>query len=99
MPAALFGKGEFYILRASGESMVDAGINDQDLVIIRKQEEANNGQIVVALVGNETTLKRFYRDRKRKCVRLHPENKTMEDIYVTDCKIQGVAVHVLKELS
>lgn len=98
LPAALFGKGEFYILRASGDSMVDAGINDQDLVIIRKQEEANDGQIVVALVDNETTLKRFYRDRERNCVRLHPENRAMEDIYVPGCRIQGVAVHVLKEL-
>ena len=98
LPASLFGKGEFYILRANGESMIDAGINDHDLVIIRKQEEASDGQIVVALVGNETTLKRFYRDKKRNCVRLHPENKAMEDIYVDSCKIQGVAVHVLKKL-
>ena len=98
LPAALFGKGEFYILRAHGDSMVDAGINDKDLVIIRKQEEANEGQIVVALVNNETTLKRFYRDRKMNCVRLHPENKAMEDIIVPDCKIQGVAVDVIKKL-
>ena len=65
LPASLFGKGEFYIVRANGNSMIGAGIDDGDLVLIRKQQEANEGQIVVALVKNENTLKRFFIDKKR----------------------------------
>ena len=98
LPVSMFGKGEFYLLRANGESMIEAGIDDGDLVLIRKQSEAREGQIVVALVGNQNTLKRFYVDDKHKCIRLHPENKTMEDILVPECVIQGVAVKVIKSL-
>ena len=98
LPASLFGKGEFYILKASGDSMIDAGINTGDMVIVRKQENAEDGQIIVALVDNETTLKRLYRDEENHQVILHPENKSMKDIIVSDCRIQGVAVHVLKSL-
>jgi repressor LexA len=98
LPEALFGKGPFYILRARGESMIDAGIDPGDLVVIRSQEEAKEGDIVVALIDNEATLKRFYRDKKNKRIRLHPENETMEDIFVDNCNIQGVAVNVIKQL-
>lgn len=69
-----------------------------DLVLIRKQSEARNGEIVVALVGNENTLKRFYVDKENNRIRLHPENKTMRDIIVPECEIQGVAVKVIKNL-
>ncbi|NCC87151.1 MAG: repressor LexA [Clostridia bacterium] len=98
LPVSLFGTGEFFILRANGESMIEAGIEDGDLVVIRKQEHANEGDIIVALVENETTLKRYYLDKKGQKVRLHPENKTMEDIFVRTCRIQGVAVNVVKSL-
>lgn len=53
---------------------------------------------MVALVDNETTLKRFYRDKKHRCIRLHPENSKMKDIHVQDCTIQGVAQNVIKTL-
>lgn len=96
LPESLFGKGEFYILRARGESMIDAGINNGDLVVIRKQDVAENGEIVVALVDGETTLKRFYKEDGR--IRLHPENRKMEDIYTDNCFIQGVAVNVIRSL-
>lgn len=98
LPVALFGRGEFFILHAKGNSMIDVGIEPGDIVVVRKQNNAENGDIVVALVDNETTLKRFYIDEKRRCVRLHPENKTMEDIYVSNCHIQGIAQHVIKAL-
>lgn len=98
LPESLFGKGEFYILRAKGESMVEAGINDGDLVIIKKQSVANDGEIVVALIDDEATLKRFYKDKKNRKIILHPENKEMEDIYVDNCVIQGIAIKVLKDL-
>lgn len=99
LPVSMFGRGEFYILRASGESMIEAGIDSGDLVVIRKQNYADEGDIVVALVENETTLKRFYKDKRRRMIRLHPENKDMMDIYVRECAIQGVAVHVIKALT
>ena len=62
------------------------------------QKTAEEGDIVVALVENETTLKRYYKDHQRQCVRLHPENSRMKDIYVQECTIQGVAQHVIKAL-
>ena len=78
--------------------MIEAGIDPGDLVVVRKQNTADDGDIVVALVDNETTLKRFYIDKEKKCVRLHPENRTMNDILVKSCYIQGVAQHVIKAL-
>ena len=99
LPTALFGEGEFYILRANGTSMIEAGIDDGDLVIIRKQDSAKDGEIVVALLEDGTnTLKRFHIDRKHGCVVLHPENRKMQDIIVKSCSVQGVAVKVLKNL-
>lgn len=98
LPEALFGKGEHFVLEAKGESMIEAGIEPGDYVVVRKQSTAEEGDIVVALVDNETTLKRFYRDEKRKCIRLHPENKDMTDIFVEKCYVQGVARHVIKKL-
>ena len=76
--------------------MIEAGINDGDLVIIRRQNTANEGQIVVALVDDEATLKRFYPENGH--IRLHPENSSMEDYIVDNCEIQGIAVKVLKDI-
>ena len=98
LPTAIFGKGDFFILRASGNSMIEAGIDDGDLVVVKKQMYADDGDIVVALVDNQNTLKRFYRDNDNRKVILHPENKRMKDIVVDDCFIQGVACHVIKSL-
>ncbi len=99
LPTSLFGSGELFLLRARGDSMIEAGINSGDLVVVKKQNTADEGDIVVALVDNETTLKRFYRDKKRRCVRLHPENSSMKDIYTDHCYIQGVAQNVIKKLT
>ncbi|MFI3167510.1 MAG: transcriptional repressor LexA [Bacillota bacterium] len=97
LPERFTGKGEFFFLRAKGESMINAGINHGDLVLIRKQSTAEQGQIVVALCeDSEATLKRFYKEKGK--VILHPENDSMEDIVVSDCSIQGVAVKVIKDL-
>jgi repressor LexA len=99
LPVALFGQGPFFLLRAFGESMIEAGIQDGDLVLVRQQDYANAGQIVVALIGNdEATLKRYYPEPEHNRICLHPENSTMEDIYVSNCAIQGIAVKVLKDL-
>ena len=79
--------------------MIEVGIEGGDLVLIRQQDTADPGQIVVALVDNEdATLKRYFPEPEKHRVRLHPENSSMDDIYVPDCVIQGVAVKVLKDL-
>lgn len=98
LPEAFVGKGKFYLLRASGNSMIGAGINDGDLVLIKIQENANVGEIVVALVDNEVTLKRLGYDEDNKTYYLHPENKRMRDIYPENIAIQGIAVKVIKDL-
>ena len=98
LPVSLFGSGDFYILRAVGDSMMGAGIDDGDLVIVRQQNYADAGQIIVALMEDEATLKRYYPEPENKRVRLHPENDSMSDIYVAECLIQGVAVKVIKNL-
>lgn len=78
---------ELFILNVKGESMIDAGILDGDMAIIEKTESAVNGEIVVALIENEATIKRFFKEKDH--IRLQPENKTMEPIIVPDCKILG----------
>lgn len=70
LPVALFGKGNFFILRAYGDSMIEAGIDNGDLVLIRQQNYADEGQIVVALMEDEATLKRFYPEPKKHRIRL-----------------------------
>lgn len=99
LPASMLGSGEFFMLRASGDSMINAGIDSGDLVIIKRQSTANEGDIVVALLDDETTLKRFYKDVKNQRFILHPENDELEDIIVEgNLIIQGVAVKVIKDL-
>lgn len=99
LPASLFGKGDFFILRANGDSMIGAGIDDGDLVLIRQQNTAEPGQIVAALMEDEATLKRFYAEPENHRVRLHPENPEMWDIYRDNIIIQGVAVKAIKDLA
>ena len=98
LPTSILGKGKFFILKAHGDSMINAGINDGDYVIVRKQNYAEVGQIVVALVDDEATLKRYYLDNNRKQVRLHPENDKYEDMYFDNIVIQGVAVKVIADV-
>ena len=99
LPCSVIGTGEFFILRAVGDSMVDAGIDDGDLVIVRKQTEANTGDIVAALVDGGSTLKRLFYDKHNRPY-LHPENREAgyPDIVGTELSIQGVAVYTLKAL-
>lgn len=78
---------ELFILKVSGESMIEAGIFDGDLAIIEKTSTASNGDIVVALIDNEATIKTFYKEDGY--IRLQPENSTLNPIIVKDCKILG----------
>ena len=98
LPTSILGKGKFFILKAHGDSMINAGINDGDYVIVRKQDSAEVGQIVVALIDDEATLKRYYLDNERQQVRLHPENDKYEDMYFDNIIIQGVAVKVIADV-
>lgn len=94
LPRSVFGGGELFMLRTYGNSMIDAGINEGDLVVLRKQNTAEDGDIVVALTNGDNTLKRlFHRNGK---IVLHPENKEMEDIVVENCEIQAVLVGCIK---
>lgn len=93
------GNGKFFVLRANGESMINAGIGNGDYVIVKQQENAEQGQIVVALIDDEATLKRYYIDNRRKKIRLHPENNAMPDMYFDKIQIQGIAVKVIRDLS
>ncbi len=78
---------ELFILKVQGDSMIEAGIHDNDLAIIEKTSVAANGDIIVALIENEATIKRFFKENGH--VRLQPENSTMEPIIVDNCKILG----------
>ena len=103
LPESIFGKGEFYILRATGDSMVDAGIEDKDLVVIRKQDTASVGDIVVALdEDSQNTLKTFAGiDDDTGYAVLEYENKRKypgKEIRVRELVVQGVAKHVIKAL-
>ena len=103
LPLALTGSGDLFLLRASGDSMINAGIDSGDLVLIRKQETARDGQIVAFLYRNDcTTLKRYHRVSDSE-VHLVPENDSMKPIILKGeqlnaLKIQGVATMVMKDL-
>jgi repressor LexA len=90
------GDGE-YVLRIRGESMKNAGILEGDYVVVRKQESAKNGDIVVALVGEEATVKRFFKESDH--VRLQPENETMEPIRTREAKVIGRVVGLFRSVS
>ena len=99
LPVSLFGRGNFFILEAYGDSMINAGIEEGDLVLVRQQSTADYNQIVAALIDDEATLKRF-RPQLDGTIRLHPENERLEDIVVeaSECVIQGVVVKILKDV-
>lgn len=90
----LNNKGKCFMLRIQGESMINAGINDGDIVIARQAPSASNGQIVIALIENEATCKRFYKEKS--FFRLQPENDTMEPILVPSVEILGVVIGLLR---
>lgn len=85
-----------FMLKVSGESMIDAGILDGDLVLIQEQHTASNGDIVVALLGEDATLKRFFKEKDR--IRLQPENQFMEPIYSTDVSVLGKAIGLYRKI-
>ena len=95
LPDGFFGaNAPLFMLQVRGNSMIEAGINNGDYVVIRKQETADNGEIAAVMIDNEVTLKRFYKEKST--FRLHPENKDMEDIFTESADILGVLVGLLR---
>lgn len=97
VPPSMVGKGEPFALRVKGTSMQEEGILPGDLVVVRKQQTASNGEIVVALVNHEATIKRYYRRGDR--VELHPANAVMQPIIVgpaDDFRIEGIVTGVIR---
>lgn len=96
IPVDFLGNGEFFILTVSGDSMIEAGINDGDYVIIRKQNHCQNGDIVAALLQDEATIKRFYKEKD--WIRLQPENSSMDPIIASDVVIIGKLVGLYRKI-
>ena len=86
--------GELFALTVKGESMINVGIYDGDVIIVRQTPEARNGEIIVALIEDEATVKTFYNENGR--IRLQPENDTMDPIYPESCAILGKVVRLIR---
>ena len=96
IPVDFVGNDESFMLKVRGESMIEAGILDGDLILVRKQDIARNGEIVVALIGDEATVKTFYKEKDH--IRLQPENHTMDPIIVPDCRVLGRVAGVFRKM-
>jgi repressor LexA len=101
VPAPLSRGGEEFLLRVKGDSMIGAGILDGDFVVVQRQQDARNGEIVVALAGDdeamdEATVKRFFREDGR--IRLQPENDALEPIYARHVQVLGKVVGVFRSV-
>lgn len=94
LPQSMIGSGDHFILSVRGESMIGAGILDGDYVIVRKQNTAYNGDIVIAMIDDEATVKRFYKENG--AFRLQPENPTMDPIIVPELTILGKVVSLYR---
>jgi repressor LexA len=96
IPDVIGGEDGDYVLRVRGESMKDAGIFEHDYVVVRPADDATDGEIVVALIGEDATVKRFFRESDH--IRLQPENETMEPIRTTEAMILGRVIGVVRKV-
>ena len=97
LPSFFANSAESFILRVDGDSMINAGIFDRDYILVRQQSTAENGEIVVALIGEESTVKTFFKEKER--IRLQPENEKYAPIYVYDnCMIIGKVIGIFRKL-
>jgi len=97
LPIEFVGNSECFMLTVRGESMIEAGILNGDYILVKKQDIARNGEIVVALIGEEATVKTFYKEKDH--IRLQPENSTMEPIIVPNCKVLGKVAGVFRKIN
>ena len=96
IPLDFVGNSQSFMLVVRGESMIEAGILDGDMILVRRQNVAENGQIIVALIDDEATVKTFYKEKDY--IRLQPENSTMDPIIVPDCTILGKVIGVFRKM-
>lgn len=96
IPLDFVGNSESFMLVVRGESMIEAGILSGDYILVRKQNNAENGEIVVALIEDEATVKTFYKEKDH--IRLQPENSTMDPIIVPTCDILGKVIGVFRKM-
>jgi repressor LexA len=96
VPREFVENGAYFMLQIKGESMIEAGILDRDYVLVKQQQDATNGDIVVALIEDSATCKTFYREKNR--IRLQPENSSMDPIYSDNVSILGVVKGVFRRL-
>ena len=96
LPTSVVGDANSFILRVRGESMIDVGILDGDYIVVKEQQVARDGQIVVALIDDSATVKTFYREQD--CIRLQPENESMEPIYAKNPTILGLVTGLLRSM-
>lgn len=96
LPGELLGEGENFVLRVHGESMINAGIMDGDCIVVHRQGNAQNGDIIVALIEDEATVKRYYKEPGR--IRLQPENSTMSPMYFDHIQVIGKVKAVYRTL-
>lgn len=96
LPVEIVGDSASFLLSVHGESMIEAGINDGDYLVVKEQSTANNGEIIVALIDDGATVKRFYRERDH--IRLQPENSSMDPIITRDCTIVGKVVALFRRV-
>lgn len=96
IPIDFVGNSESFMLTVRGESMIEAGIFDGDYILVKRQNTAENGEIVVALIDDEATVKTFYKEKDH--IRLQPENSTMDPIIVPNCEILGKVAGVFRKM-
>ena len=96
IPLDFVGNSDSFMLTVRGESMIEAGILDGDYILVKRQKVAENGQIVVALIGDEATVKTFYKEKDH--IRLQPENSSMDPIIVPNCEILGKVAGVFRKI-
>lgn len=94
IPADLVREESVFMLKVQGDSMIEAGILDGDYIVVRQQQTARNGEIVVAMIGEEATVKRFFKEKT--LIRLQPENSSMDPIYSQDAKVIGKVIGVFR---
>ena len=96
IPLDFVGNSDSFMLTVRGESMIEAGILNGDYILVRRQKNASNGEIVVALIDDEATVKTFYKEKDH--IRLQPENSTMDPIIVPNCEILGKVIGVFRKM-
>lgn len=97
LPIQYVNNDDMFMLKVRGESMIEAGIFDKDLILVRQQKNAQNGDIVVALIEDYATVKKFYKEKDH--IRLQPANSTMSPIIVQDCIILGKVVGLFRKFN